>query len=59
MKGVSERNLALPAATQPGLYKELKDYNVKLEQIQKALEDYLDKKENSSQGSSFCPMTSC
>ena len=44
MKGVSERNLALPAATQPGLYKEMKEHNVKLEQIQKALEDYLDKK---------------
>ena len=44
MKGVSERTLALPAATQPGLYKEMKDYNLKLEQIQKALEDYLDKK---------------
>lgn len=44
MKNVSERTLALPIGTQPNLCKDLKEYNVKLEQIQKALEDYLDKK---------------
>ena len=44
MRDVHERPIALQAATKPGLYKQLKDYNSKLELIQKALENYLDKK---------------
>ena len=44
MKDTSERPLALPAIAQNERYKDLKDYNLKLEQIQKALEDYLDRK---------------
>jgi dynein heavy chain len=44
MKGVSERPGALLAGTQKGLLKDMKDWNSKLEQVQKALEDYLDKK---------------
>ena len=47
MRNTKQEPLALKVATKPDLYHDLKDCNNKLEQIQKPLEDYLDKKRKS------------
>lgn len=44
MKNTSESPDALKAATKPGLYRDLVEWNKRLEKLQKDLEEYLDRK---------------
>ena len=47
MKTVHARPAALKACTVKGLNQELTDWNAKLDSIQRALDDYLDRKRRS------------